>query len=491
MTKGSVIGSGSTKDGCSANGSSLTVYYSGSANGPSLPADAVIASDIPSAEFFNFIYGLFDSYNLLYNAPADTTTVVDELQTTCPGGGAPCAYYQPALSPFLATLTSLGSASAGEPGSPAVWLTDNNTGLVGGITANGTFTLYPTDGIISGPPHSADPSFPDYSVPYDLGGGNVLIPNYASQNLVEFKANPQTFDVLRPAYTSAGLASPVGAAPSVFVPDGTGALWFVDPNTAAIDTATATGSNVVSCAFAYSDQATPVAGNALAVAGTTVWTSTVATTASSGLQFYLARFPTSVATGNPCTVPFSDEIPLTNEVDRLAVDPSGNAWFVDNGGNLGYVPAGGGTPATQTFPNLPSSNLLAAGKYLYALDSLDGLLLRIDTTTPPPNAVVASAPIPASWAGTSNNPQSFDQIWLTAGPGTSIWFAANPGNGGLRSESQAAFAIDPAQLTFNTAARTRGRSFALRSHRHVTTFRRPHRSGPHFPIVRSKPNFGR
>jgi len=491
LTKGSLLGSGSTQDGCSANGTSLTLYYSGSATGPSFPADAIVAADTPTSEFFNFTWGQVNDFGLYYNGPDDTTTVLTELQTACPGGGVPCAYYQPALAPFLATLTGVGGAASGEPGSPAVWGTDNYTGLVAGITAGGAFTLYPTDGQIIGPPHSQDPNYPNYSIPDDLGNGDLLISNYQAPNLVEFKdgTNSQVFDVLHPAYTSAGFATLVGIAPSVFVADGSGNQWFVDPNTAAIDTASATGGSIVSCVLPFSDGVTSMAANALAVAGSTVWTSTVLVPASGPEAFYIARFPTSVSGSSPCTVPFTDEIPVALEVDHLAVDASGNAWYVDNSGNLGYIPAAGGNPVTQSFGPVLSSSFLRENQYLYALDSADNLLVRIDTTTPPPNAVVATAPLPANWNGITDNADNFNQVWLTQGAGTTIWFAGTTA-AGLQAPTNLAFEIDPAQLTFGSGSQAFGRARHAAAHRAVPRLRARRPGRKQLPIRRNLPNFG-
>jgi hypothetical protein len=493
LTQGEVIGSGSTQDGCPAQGSSLPLYYSGSQNGPSFPADVVLAADLPGTQgqTFNFTWGQTNQYGLFFNGADDATTVVDEVQTTCPGGGVPCAYYEPALLPYLTTVTGLGgAASPSEPGSPAVWSTDNFTGLVSGITANGAFTIYPTNGEYLGPPNSPDPANPSYSIPLDLGGGDLLIANYSANNpptgnLVEFKDSNQSYNVLRPAYTGAGFASPNVAAPSVFEPDGAGNLWFVDPYTAAVDQADSTGGNVVSCALTYSDGVTPVAADALAVSASTVWASTIVIPNSNPEQFFLARFPTSVSGQNPCTIPFGDLTSVPNEVDRIAVDAGGNLWYVDNAENLGYIPAAGGTPATQSLGKFVASNLILQGSYFYAVDSADGLLLRIATAAAPPNAVVQSAPLPASWDGVSDLASNFNDIWITAGPGTTLWFAGDVKEG-LRAPTNQVFEIDPSQLTFGSNARIA--HVAARFH-HPAARHRGVRSRQ-LPIRRSLPNFG-
>lgn len=495
LTEGSVIGSGSTADGCPAQGSSETLYYSGNATGPSFPADAVIGADLPGTQggALRFFWGQTNQYGLLYNTAGDASTVLTEVNSTCPSGTTACAYYEPILQPFLATITGAGAASSGEAGSPVAWITDNFTGLVGGVDATGAFTLYPTDGAITGPPHSADPNFPNYSVPFDIGGGQVLISNYTSQNLVDFKdgTNSQVFDVLRPAYASAGFAAPVGIAPSAFSPDGSGSLWFVDPNTAAVDQASSSGANVVSCALPFSDGATPVAADALVAGGSTVWASTVATLASGSQQFFIARFPTSIANANPCTVPFSDEIPVPSgvEVDNLALDATGNLWYVDNGENLGYIPAAGGTPVTQSAGLLLSSNLVLTGRYIYGLDSKDSEMVRIDTSSPPPGASIEVAPLPQSWNDVTDDAFSFNQVWIAQGAGNTLLFAGNAA-GGLQATTNELFEIDPTQLTYASPARTRSAFIAPRARTHARIARRPRGSARHVPIHRSLPNFG-
>jgi hypothetical protein len=490
LTKGEVIGSGSTQDGCPADGSSLTLYYSGAQTGESFPADAVVGADLPGTQgiSFGFTWGQTNSFGLFFNGPDDKTTVLDEITTTCPGGGVPCAYYEPALLPFLSTITGLGTAGSGENGSPALWGTDNYTGLTTGITAAGAFTIYPTNGDYVGPPNSPDPNFPNYSIPYDLGGGDLLIPNYGSQNLVEFKdgSNSQTFDVLKPAYTSAGFAFPVGIVPSVFVPDGSGNLWFVDPNTAAVDEANSTGGNIVSCASTFSDGVTPVAFDALAVSGSTVWSSTVAAPPSDPESFAIARFPTSVAGSNPCTVPYTDAVSVPNEVDRLAVDGGGNLWYVDNAENLGYIPAAGGTPATQALGHFIASNLVLSGSYFYGIDAADSEIVRIAVGAAPPNAVATFASLPANWNTINDNANNFNDIWLAAGPGTTLWFAGSTATG-LRSPTNQVFEFDPTQLSFGSSART------LRVAQHATkrlSHARTGRAGRGLPVRRSLPNFG-
>lgn len=492
LTQGSLLGSGSTADGCSANGTSLTLYYSGAATGPSFPADAVVAADIPSSEYFKFAWGQVDQFGLFYNGPADATTVLSEVQTTCPAN-VPCAYYESALAPFLATATALdAAASSNENGSPAVWGTDNYTGLVYGIGASGAFTVYPTDGQIIGPPHSQDPNYPNYSVPYDLGGGDLLIPNYQAPNLVEFKdgSNSQTFDVLRPAYASAGFASPVGIAPSAFVADGSGNLWFADPTTAALDNANSSGGSIVSCNLIFSDGVTSMAANAVAAAGSTVWASTVVVPASGPEGFYIARVPTSVTGSSPCTVPFSDEIQVALEVDRMTLDAGANLWYVDNAGNLGYIPAAGGTPVTQTFSPLLSSNFVRENQYIYALDSADNLLVRIDTTTPPPNAVVATAPLPANWTNITDDAENFNEVWLTQQSNGTLWFAGTTGVG-LRAPTNIVFEVNPAQLTFGSAATTLARTRStMPRHAAIADLKRRARGRRPLPIRRSLPNFG-
>jgi hypothetical protein len=489
LTQGEVIGSGSTQDGCPANGSTLTLYYSGTATGESFPADAVIGADLPGTQgtSFGFSWGQSTQYGLFYNGPNDTTTIVDEVQSTCPGSSVPCAFYEPALQPFLATLYGVGTATAGEPGSPAIWATDNYTGLVTAITATGAFTVYPTSGEIIGPPTSPDPNFPNYSIPFDLGGGDLLVPNYGSQNLVEFKDAQQTFNVLKPAYKSAGFAFPLGAAPSAFVPDGSGNLWFVDPNTAAVDEANSSGANIASCSLTFSDGVTPVSGDSLAVAGSTVWASSVAFPASNPEQFFIARFPTSVTGSSPCSVPFSDLIPVTAEVDRQAVDAGGNLWYVDNSENLGYIPAAGGTPATQSLGKFVSSNLLLSGKYLYGLDSADGLLVQIDTSVPPPNAAVTVASLPATWSNVTNQANNYNDVWLAAGPGTTLWFAGNVSEG-LQAPTNEVFEVDPAQLSFGSPLRVFSRIHARV--RHNVAQRHAHRGGRQVRVRKSLPNFG-
>jgi hypothetical protein len=455
LTTGHVLSSGSTADGCSPVGGSLTLYYRGGLTGPSFPADTVVLADLPGTEntTFRFTYGDVDDYGLFYNHPDDATSALAEIMTACPSGTAGCAYYQPALAPFGADLTSLGAAQTGEPGNPVVWGADDFTGLVGAVTASGAISLFPSDGVISGPPHSPDSNDPNYSVPDDLGAASLLIPVYNDSNVWTFvdSAKSQTFKPLQPQYQGAGFAFPVGAAPSAFFPDGAGNLWFVDPTTAAIDQSTAAGGSIVSCALPFSDGSTAVSGDALAVGGSTVWASTVANLVSGGQQFFVARFPTDVVNSNPCSVPFADELPVAAEVDKLALDPNGDLWYVDNAQTLGAFTPNAKAPATQNLGFSISSNLVASGQYLYGIDSTDAQLVRIDTSALPPKASIAVAALPANWTQLQNFANDFNLLWQVRVSSGSLWFAGNVSSG-LKAFTTELFNLNPAALSFGPPA---------------------------------------
>jgi streptogramin lyase len=492
LLTGHVLSSGSTADGCSPDGGSLSLYYRGALTGPAFPADAVVLADIPGTEetSFRFTYGDVNQYGLFYNHADDTTSAVSEIFSTCPAGNAGCAYYLPALAPFGADLTALAPAQSGEPGNPAVWGTDDYTGLTGSVSASGAFTLYPTDGEMIGPPHSANTQDANYSVPFDQGSAAFLIPVYNDSNLWSFNAEGKSpaFKAVQPQYTGAGFAFPLGAAPSVLTPDGSGNLWFVDPSTAAVDQSDAAGDTVVSCALPFSDGSTPVSGDALAVSGSTVWLSTVADPISEGQEAFVARFPTSIAKSQPCTVPFDDELPVPAEVDRIALDPSGNLWYVDNANTLGVFTPSGKTPVTQSLGFGLSSNLSAAGQYFYGIDAADNQLVRIDTSALPPKAGVTVAALPANWTDIQNQANDFNQVWIVPGPSGSLWFAGNVSSG-LRAFTTIVFALNPGQLTFGppNAHRHAGFGPVLRgSHRFV----RPRGHARRFPNRVSLPNFG-